>query len=39
MINFMYQKYCRIDILVNNDEGFDDYVLLELVIIKDFQHQ
>lgn len=35
MINFIYQKYCRIDILVNN-VGFGDYSLLELVTMKDF---
>lgn len=35
MINFIYQKYARIDILVNNAR-FSDYGLLELVIIKDF---
>lgn len=35
MINFIYQKYARIDILVNNAR-FSDYGLLELATIKDF---
>lgn len=29
MINFIYQKHCRIDILVNN-AGFGDYGLFRI---------